>query len=227
MRKAFEYFDKVFLINLDKRTDRLSRCMDIFQSNGVADLVERFPGVVPDPSDDIPSTPGTEKIKIPLYGCLLSHLNIIKKAKENNWKSVLVFEDDVDFLNSEVIDHAVDQLSQRNWSLFYLGANTHTPLERVDKNLLRLKFGYATHAVAYHENFYDAFISQFEQKQIKIIDVWLSEFGQENFESFCTYPITAVQVSNHSDIHDAFADYSWMENKFKENTKHIQNDWYN
>lgn len=222
MRKAFEYFDKVFLINLDKRTDRLSRCMDLFTSNGVSDLVERFPGIVPDPSDDIPYTPDTEKIKVPLYGCLLSHVNIIRKAKENGWKSVLVFEDDVEFLNTEIIDQSVDQLSKRDWSLFYLGSNTHTPLEKVDTNLLRLKFGYATHAVAYHESFYDSFLDQFNKKMIGIIDVWLADFGQENFPSFCTYPITAVQISNYSDIHNAFADYSWMENKFKENTKHIQ-----
>lgn len=221
MRKAFEYFDKVFLINLDKRKDRLDRCNDIFEKNNVKDLVERFPGIVPDPSDDIPYTKDTEKIKIPLYGCLLSHVNIIKKAKAEGLKSILVFEDDVDFINIESIEKSVDQLKNREWSLFYLGANTHVPLEKVDENLLILKKGYATHAVAYHESFYDYFIESFEQKKIHIIDVWLSDFGQENFKSYCTFPITAVQVSNHSDIHDAFADYSWMEGKFKENTKHL------
>jgi GR25 family glycosyltransferase involved in LPS biosynthesis len=221
MRKAFEYFDKVFLINLDKRKDRLDRCNDIFEKNNVKDLVERFPGIVPDPSDDIPYTKDTEKIKVPLYGCLLSHVNIIKKAKAEGLKSILVFEDDVDFINIESIEKSVDQLKNREWSLFYLGANTHVPLEKVDENLLILKKGYATHAVAYHESFYDYFIESFEQKKIHIIDVWLSDFGQENFKSYCTFPITAVQVSNHSDIHDAFADYSWMEGKFKENTKHL------
>jgi GR25 family glycosyltransferase involved in LPS biosynthesis len=221
MRKAFEYFDKVFLINLDKRKDRLDRCNDIFEKNNVRDLVERFPGIVPDPSDDIPYTKDTEKIKVPLYGCLLSHVNIIKRAKAEGLKSILVFEDDVDFINIESIEKSVDQLKNRDWSLFYLGANTHVPLEKVDENLLILKRGYATHAVAYHESFYDYFIENFEQKKIHIIDVWLSDFGQENFKSYCTFPITAVQVSNHSDIHDAFADYSWMEGKFKENTKHL------
>jgi GR25 family glycosyltransferase involved in LPS biosynthesis len=221
MRKAFEYFDKVFLINLDKRKDRLDRCNDIFEKNNVKDLVERFPGIVPDPSDDIPYTKDTEKIKVPLYGCLLSHVNIIKKAKAEGLKSILVFEDDVDFINIDSIEKSVDQLKNRDWSLFYLGANTHVPIEKVDENLLILKKGYATHAVAYHESFYDYFIDSFEQKKIHIIDVWLSDFGQENFKSYCTFPITAVQVSNHSDIHDAFADYSWMEGKFKENTKHL------
>jgi GR25 family glycosyltransferase involved in LPS biosynthesis len=221
MRRAFEYFDKVFLINLDKRTDRLERCNQIFEKNGVKDLVERFPGIVPSLSEDIPYTKDTEKIKVPLYGCLLSHINIVKKAKEHGLKSVLVLEDDVDFINIEYIDKSVDQLKDKDWSLFYLGANTHVPLKKIDENLLVLKKGYATHAIAYHESFYDYYIESFNRKKINIIDVWLSDYGQENYKSYCTYPITAVQISNHSDIHDAFADYSWMEKKFKENTMHL------
>ncbi len=221
MKKAFEYFDKVFLINLDRRKDRLDRCSEIFYKNGVLDLVERFPGIIPDPSMDIPFTKDTEKIKVPLYGCLLSHINIIKKAKAEGLKSVLVLEDDVEFINIDAIDKSVDQLKNKDWSLFYLGSNTHVPLQRADDNLLVLKKGYASHAIAYHESFYDYFINSFEERKIDIIDVWLSDYGQENFKSYCTYPITAVQVSNHSDIHDAYADYSWMEGKFKENTKHL------
>lgn len=222
MRKAFKYFDKVFLINLDRREDRLNRCKEIFEKNRVSDLVERFPGIIPDPSEDIPYTRDTEKIKVPLYGCLLSHINIIKKAKAEGLKSILVLEDDVEFINIEAIDKSVDQLSTRYWSLFYLGSNTHVPLNKEDDNLLVLKKGYATHAIAYHENFYDYFLDNFNQRKIDIIDVWLSDFGQENFKSYCTYPITAVQVSDHSDIHNAYADYSWMEGKFNDNTKHIR-----
>jgi hypothetical protein len=222
VRKAFEYFDKVFLINLDKRKDRLERCNTIFTENNVLDLVERFPGIIPDTSMNIPYTKDTEKIKIPLYGCLLSHISIIKKAKAEGLKTVLVLEDDVDFINIETIDKAVDQLKNKDWSLFYLGSNTHIPLTRVDPNLLILKKGYATHAIAYHANFYDYFIESFEQKKIDIIDVWLSDNGQEKFPSYCTYPITAVQISNYSDIHEAFANYDWMETKFNENTKHLK-----
>jgi GR25 family glycosyltransferase involved in LPS biosynthesis len=221
MRQAFEYFDKVFLINLDKRIDRLDRCKEIFKNNNVLDLVERFSAIVPDPNDYIPFTKETEKIKIPLYGCLLSHINIIKKAKSEGLKSILVLEDDVEFINIDYINKAVDQLKNKNWDLFYLGANTHKPLEREDDNLLILKKGYATHAIAYHESFYDFFLENFEKRKIEIIDVWLSDYGQENFKSYCTFPITAVQFSNYSDIHNAFADYSWMENKFKVNTNHL------
>jgi len=222
MREAFQYFDKIFLINLDKRLDRLERCNILFGKHNILDLVERFSGVIPVDDGNIPFTPDTEKIKIPLYGCLLSHINIIKKAKENKWKSVLIFEDDVDLINVDSIEKSINQLKTKDWSLFYLGTNLHIPLERADDNLLRLKRGFATHAIAYHESFYDYYLEHFNKGLISIIDVWLAEYGQENFPCYCTYPITAVQISNHSDIHNAFADYSWMERKFNEHTNNIR-----
>ena len=222
MREAFQYFDKTFLINLDRRPDRLSRCQEMFKSFGIADLIERFPAIVPDEFDKIPSTHDTEKIKVPLYGCLLSHISIIKMAKSNKWKSVMVLEDDVEFINTDSINLSVSQLKKRDWGLFYLGTNLHCQLERADNNLLKLKKGFATHAIAYHERFYDYYLDNFNKELIPIIDVWLAENGQERFPCFCTYPITAVQVSNHSDIHNAFADYSWMETKFKEHTINIK-----
>jgi GR25 family glycosyltransferase involved in LPS biosynthesis len=221
MREAFSYFDKIFVINLDKRKDRLERCNQLFAKHNITDLVERFPGIVPDPSEDIPYTRETEKIKVPVYGCILSHLNIIKRAKAEGLKSVLVLEDDVDFINIDCIDKAIDQLKRRDWSLFYLGSNTHTPLQKADENLVTLKKGYSTHAIAYHETFYDFFIESFNRKMIKILDVWLSDYGQEHFKTYCANPITAIQVNSYSDIQNTFADYSWMEGKFKQNTKHI------
>ena len=47
MKKGFEYFDKVFLINLDKRPDRLEARYKAFKEYGVDNIVERFRAVPP------------------------------------------------------------------------------------------------------------------------------------------------------------------------------------
>ncbi|MGY8802940.1 MAG: glycosyltransferase family 25 protein [bacterium] len=222
MRKGFEYFDKVFLINLEKRTDRLQQCNDIFKELNILDLVERFPAIKrPQAEYDWYISDG-KKIKIGEYGCIASHISIIKMAKANGWKSVLVLEDDVKFVNHKYFNDSVEQLKEHEWDLFYLGSNTHIPLDKVNSNLLKLKEGFATHAIAYHERFYDKLIKAFDKKAIEIIDVWLAENGQENGNAYCTYPITAIQENSFSDIHNQVIDYSWMITKFEDNTKHLK-----
>ena len=52
----------------------------------------------------------------------ISHINIIKRAKQEGLKSVLVLEDDVNFININIIDKSVEQLMHKEWSLFYLGS---------------------------------------------------------------------------------------------------------
>ncbi len=227
MRKGFEHFNKVFLINLDIREDRLKRRREFFESAGVNDIVERYAAQRPDETEYKNYVIGkTDKhtgkpISIGQYGCISSHLNIIKMAKANNWESVLVLEDDVEFINTEGIDEAVEQLNEVDWELFYLGSNTHEPLQKVNNNLLRLTKGYATHAIAYHKRFYDQIINAFENREISVIDVWLSDNVQSNHKSYCSYPIAAIQENDFSDIHGGVVDYSWMITKFNENTKHL------
>ena len=222
MKKGFEYFDKVFLINLDKRPDRLEARYKAFKEYGVDNIVERFRAVPPPQKEFDWYVSDGKQIKLGEYGCISSHVLIVKMAKQMGWKSVLVLEDDVKFINQEYIDASIQQLKDKEWNLFYLGSNTHTPLNKVSENLLELKEGFATHAVAYHERFYDKVIDAFDKKEIEIIDVWLSENGQAKGNCFCSYPITAIQENSFSDIHNQVIDYSWMISKFETNTQHLK-----
>jgi len=85
--------DKIFYINLDRRTDRRDLIeMDLAKIGLDA---ERFPG--------IPFEPG-------IVGCGKSHLAVIKMAKERGYKNVLILEDDFTFLVSkEELDVALEK----------------------------------------------------------------------------------------------------------------------
>lgn len=84
MNKIDDIIDKIFLINLDKRKDRLDEFMIQYNRLGL-DLskLERFPAIL---RED------------PCVGCTLSHLEIIKIAKHRGYKNIIIFEDDFDFL---------------------------------------------------------------------------------------------------------------------------------
>lgn len=85
-----ENIDKVFYINLDHRKDRRQQFTDeinkIFMGTVLEERIERFPAI---------------KHSIGLVGCGMSHLKIVKDAKEKGYKYIIIFEDDFQFLISQ------------------------------------------------------------------------------------------------------------------------------
>ena len=85
--------DKIFYINLEKRTDRRDLVeMDLHKMSIDA---ERFVGISFEPG---------------IVGCGKSHLAVMKLAKERGYKNVLILEDDFTFLTSrEVLDDTINK----------------------------------------------------------------------------------------------------------------------
>ena len=84
-KKVFDFFDKIYCLNLDKRTDRWDEAQDEFKSIGIFEKIERFSAIEKDPG---------------WHGCRDSHIAIIEDSKLNGYKNVLVLEDDVKFINN-------------------------------------------------------------------------------------------------------------------------------
>jgi glycosyl transferase family 25 len=80
-----EYIDKIIYINLNRRTDRREQIEK--DLNDYELEYERFEAI---------ETPG-----FGTHGCGLSHLNVLKRAKEQGYKNVLILEDDFHFLVSK------------------------------------------------------------------------------------------------------------------------------
>lgn len=77
-----EYIDKIIYINLENRLERKKEIEEELNKFGLT--YERFNAI---------STPNFGTL-----GCGLSHLSILKMAKDNKWKNILIFEDDFMFL---------------------------------------------------------------------------------------------------------------------------------
>ena len=71
MDNPFNYFDKIFCINLDERTDRWEKCLNKFSLLGIEDKVERLSAVnLSHLTERDPKIRGRA-------GCVLSHAKII------------------------------------------------------------------------------------------------------------------------------------------------------
>lgn len=92
--------DRIYYINLDHRADRntqfLGEVEKIFKGGILENRIERFPA--------IQNSNGA-------LGCSMSHLEIIKDAREKGYRNIIVFEDDFMFLVSRsVFEQQLDDL---------------------------------------------------------------------------------------------------------------------
>lgn len=88
------HIDKIFYINLDRRTDRRQQIEEELQKYGLEG--ERYSAI---------HTP-----EAGIVGCGYSHLNVLKLAKERGYTNVLILEDDFEFVVSrETMENTFQQ----------------------------------------------------------------------------------------------------------------------
>jgi hypothetical protein len=104
----WEFIDKACYINLDHRTDRKEAMLNFFKTAGIpGEKVQRIPAAY---------TPHNGMI-----GCAKSHIAALELAKANNWKSVLITEDDLEWVNFEDNYPKLEELlSSTKWDVCML-----------------------------------------------------------------------------------------------------------
>jgi GR25 family glycosyltransferase involved in LPS biosynthesis len=121
-----EFFDKIYCINLDSRTDKWEECENIFEKKGL--IVERVSALQPQPS-------GLGHVKDAEKSLKETHKSIIERVKEDGLKNVLIFEDDVEFcdLLSDYTGQPMDvrfensiKFLPEEWDVLYLGSGIDT-----------------------------------------------------------------------------------------------------
>lgn len=105
----YNYFDKIYCINLDISIDRKEYVSNIFKE---LNIPVEFYNIKKHENGG-------------LYGCFDSHINIIKYAYENNLENILVFEDDIEptkSYNIENINKIINFMKKnKEYDIFYLG----------------------------------------------------------------------------------------------------------
>jgi GR25 family glycosyltransferase involved in LPS biosynthesis len=214
MNNPFDYFTEIYCINLEKRQDRWQHAQKEFEKVGILDRVERVSGIE---SGEFNGN----------VGCNKSHIKCVELARKRKIDNVLVLEDDVIFINDtlKILDKAVKQLDFP-WHMLYLGANTHQSLVKIKPNLSLLKVGFALHAAVYNKKIYDPILDNFKCKDfldpkniLDFYDVWLANKIQTKYTCLVCSPIIATQYNDFSDIQKKVVDYSFIEERAKNNIK--------
>jgi len=204
-KKFFDSFDRVVCINLPYRTDRkvnfLSQCEKYNLGN-----FEFFNAI------DGNTLPNPHPISNGNFGLILSNIEILKIAKEDNLNNILIIEDDCDF-NDKIIEinSYLNKLPD-DWDMFYLGGNhnigwgdTLPPYEINDK-IVKLHNTFTTHFVAVKSKMFEVLLEELATFSYPI-DVIYTKI-QKKYNVYCTKDMVASQKEGYSNIENKFVNYS-------------------
>jgi glycosyl transferase family 25 len=193
--------DRVFYINLDKRTDRRSEIEGELNSVGLQ--YERFSAI--------------QHKTIGGVGCGRSHIGVLKLAKERGYKRIMVLEDDFTFTSdphaglSKLNDVSFD-VCLLSYNLFYGTESAEYPF------LMRVHEAQTASGYIINSHYYDTLIAVFEDaipkfeqtnhhwlyaidvawKVLQCRDIW-----------YCFNPRVGRQRPSYSDCSNSYSDVNW------------------
>lgn len=191
----WEFIDKVVYINLDHRQDRRDIMKKFFDEGKIPeDKIHRFPAV---------------KRKNGALGCIESHAEVLRLAKRNKWKNVLILEDDLQWLNFEEGYKQLEELVEKpDWNVIMLvGWYSNYKFPRIYNAA-------NTGAYLVNSNYYDKLLANREESVKKIrsfnfliagnqskwnADVWWNRIMKVDIW-YAIYPCICCQTNTYSDI---------------------------
>jgi GDP-L-fucose synthase len=208
----------LFIINLDNRPEKYKETIEELNKLSFVNYnlkIQRFPAI---------------KNEKGWIGCALSHIEILKNAKENNYDQVIVVEDDNIFQESQLknIEKIFDWLfsNKEKWEI-YMGNQTFSNVKEVysSKNGFVHSIGKTTNFMIYQNIVYDSIINHeelylreitnsYEKRQVNPIDRII-----RNKLLVTRVPFITSQRDSYSDIENKEISYT---KKIRQSEKNIR-----
>lgn len=203
-------FDKVYAINLksseDRRNNIYSQCHNIGTH---FELVEAVDGR----EENVYWVKNEWNSKYDGWtqgaaGLVHTTIGIIKDAKKNKYKSIMIMEDDIVFKpNAYAKAKLISKSLPDNWNLFHLAQQNYSgkPLARVGE-IYKLKSSWSCQIYAINENVYDEYLEWLELVD-RPIDSITSKIIHPKGNSYSSIMDLIVTLPNHSTIRDMQINY--------------------
>lgn len=203
----WRYIDKVVYINLKRRSDRNYRVKKQLQQLGIEqEKIVRF--------DAIDVQPG-------YIGCTQSHIAVLEMAMREQWRNVLILEDDIAFLPGDEVAartrRFLTALSRVPWRVAFLAANyaAITPFKNIDY-IVRANKAWCACAYLVNGDYFSVLAENYKQGLQRLQETNLQHqyaldvYWQSLMEKDCwlgIYPNIGYQTPDKSDIENKFVDY--------------------
>jgi glycosyl transferase, family 25 len=192
-------------INLDRRPERWQRIQRVFADHEIRE-VQRFSAV----DGNEVSLPHKWTHTRGAYGCLLSHVRVVREARDAGAASILIFEDDavLDPQFKEKFAAFIQELPA-DWDMLFLGALHKDEPVRISEHIGRVTKANSTFAYAIRNTVFDAFID-LNSRAEHVLDM-NSYLLQERFNCYCFMPNLAWVESEYSDVQNRLENHWYLE----------------
>lgn len=191
----FEFIEKVVYINLERRTDRREHMEKMTSVFG--DKVIRFSA--------IEHTPGN-------IGCSMSHIAVLKMALDQEWKNVLILEDDAMWNKFDIGYPILKKLAAEPYDVILLGGGTTS----FYPDTYKLVSSQTSTAYLLNNHYIPILLENFETGLKKLLDTnvkylysldmyWKRLQARDNW--FIVSPSLMYQTPSYSDIENKNVDY--------------------
>lgn len=201
------FFSGIYCINLESRKDRWRSSEKEFKKIGISP--SRFSAIFD---------------SYPPRGCLKSHIKLLEQHQKNGGGNVLIFEDDVEFVEdaSDIVKEALDEINNIKWDFLYLGGNILKNFYQETKRLARLTHCQSTHAYSINGNFINKVLSILKNEDY-FIDLIYSQKIVPFKKCYITVPMVAIQREGYSDIEKGMMNYNIPINRYREHFVPLEN----
>ena len=139
------YFERCYMVNLDRRIDRWERVHNEIIPAWPMTPIERWSAV----DGSLVSPPTWWSIGSGAWGCYRSHVNILERCLTDGVKSVLVLEDDLELCDNfaENTQRFLEEVPD-DWDMICLGGQLHIPPKKISEQVYQASNVICTHAFA-------------------------------------------------------------------------------
>lgn len=204
------HFEKIYCINLDRRTDRWGESVDEFKKWGIENSVDRYSAV---DGKSLTEEDLNNFLDLGNMGLITTHINILEESIKEGYENILLLEDDVYFTPEILKYQEYLDLVPSDWDMIYFGGNHNlhmgAQLNKINNKVAKLHSTYGLQCIVVKNTLFKPMLDVIKEKKAPI-DVYYAKVAQKNYNCYGFYPSMALQRVSFSDLQNQVMDNRWL-----------------
>ena len=195
-------WDNIYIINLARRPERKEEMIKKLEQNNITqyEFIEAIDGSesnILEQFNKLKSNSNFPIITSGHYACLLSHINAIKKAKENNYLNIMILEDDIIFCGNFI--DKIKNITIPEYDMIYLGGIS-SKIKIFMNNWGKVNKIMGAYAYVLNKSIFDDVLEQLEKIE-DYVDLFYLKKIQPNYRVYILNDLIKTDLTSSDTSH--------------------------